>query len=34
MALLPILRYPDPRLRQKCADVEVFDESCASWSPT
>jgi len=27
MALLPILRYPDPRLREKCAPVETFDES-------
>ena len=26
MALLPILRYPDARLRQKCADVVTFDE--------
>jgi peptide deformylase len=25
MAVLPILRYPDPRLRQKCADVTSFD---------
>jgi peptide deformylase len=24
---MPILRYPDARLRQKCVDVEVFDES-------
>ena len=27
MALLPILRYPDPRLRQKCASIDGFDES-------
>jgi peptide deformylase len=27
MALLPILRYPDPRLRTKCARVDQFDES-------
>jgi peptide deformylase len=27
MALLPILRYPDPRLREKCATVDTFDES-------
>ena len=27
MALLPILRYPDMRLRQKCADVVTFDET-------
>jgi peptide deformylase len=27
MALMPILRYPDIRLRQKCADVVTFDES-------
>lgn len=27
MALIPILRYPDARLRQKCADVVTFDES-------
>jgi peptide deformylase len=27
MALLPILRYPDPRLREKCASIDVFDES-------
>jgi peptide deformylase len=26
MALLPILRYPDPRLREKCTPVEAFDE--------
>jgi peptide deformylase len=26
MALMSILRYPDARLRQKCADVQVFDE--------
>jgi peptide deformylase len=26
MAVLPILRYPDPRLRQPCARVETFDE--------
>ena len=25
MALLPILRYPDPRLRQPCRAVETFD---------
>jgi peptide deformylase len=27
MALLPIVRYPDPRLREKCATITVFDES-------
>ena len=27
MAVMPILRYPDARLRQKCADVTAFDES-------
>jgi peptide deformylase len=27
MALMPILRYPDPRLREKCATVEAFDEN-------
>jgi peptide deformylase len=26
MAQLPILKYPDARLRQKCATVEAFDE--------
>lgn len=26
MALLPILRYPDPRLREKSKSVEVFDD--------
>jgi peptide deformylase len=26
MALLPIVKYPDVRLRQKCAPVETFDE--------
>jgi peptide deformylase len=26
MAVLPILRYPDPRLRQKSVDVSVFDD--------
>jgi peptide deformylase len=26
MALMPILRYPDAQLRQKCADVTAFDE--------
>jgi peptide deformylase len=26
MAVLPILRYPDPQLRQKCLPVEKFDE--------
>jgi peptide deformylase len=26
MALLPILRYPDPGLRQKCARVDKFDD--------
>lgn len=29
MALLDILVYPDPRLRNKAAAVEVFDESVA-----
>jgi peptide deformylase len=27
MALMPILRYPDALLRQKCADVTAFDEN-------
>jgi peptide deformylase len=27
MALLPILRYPDPRLREKCASIATFDET-------
>lgn len=27
MALMPILRYPDPRLREKCASIGVFDET-------
>jgi peptide deformylase len=27
MAVLPILRYPDPKLRQKTADVSSFDEA-------
>jgi len=26
MAILPILKYPDPRLREKSAPVEVFDD--------
>lgn len=26
MAVLPILKYPDPRLREKCQPVERFDE--------
>ena len=26
MAQLPIVKYPDVRLRQKCAPVETFDE--------
>jgi peptide deformylase len=26
MAVLPILRYPDPRLRQKSVDVTTFDD--------
>jgi peptide deformylase len=26
MAVLPILRYPDPRLRQKSVDVTLFDD--------
>ncbi|MCR6499528.1 peptide deformylase [Shinella sp. CPCC 101442] len=30
MALLPILRYPDPRLRQACHPVEVFDARLAT----
>lgn len=25
-----IVRYPDPRLRRKCAPIEVFDESLAA----
>jgi peptide deformylase len=27
MALMPILRYPDAQLRQKCVDVTAFDEN-------
>ncbi|HEY0705266.1 MAG TPA: peptide deformylase [Polyangia bacterium] len=27
MAQMPILKYPDARLRQKCATVETFDEN-------
>jgi len=27
MAILEILHYPDNRLRQKCANIEVFDKS-------
>jgi peptide deformylase len=27
MALLPILRYPDPRLRDQCASIDAFDEN-------
>src|SRR5688572_29189966 len=27
MALLPILRYPDPRLREKCGSINTFDET-------
>ena len=27
MALLPILRYPDPRLHKKAASVERVDET-------
>ncbi|WP_421578582.1 peptide deformylase [Shinella sp. M31] len=30
MALLPILRYPDPRLRQPCKPIEIFDERLAA----
>ncbi|MDL2227028.1 peptide deformylase [Deltaproteobacteria bacterium OttesenSCG-928-M10] len=26
MAILPILKYPDPRLREKCEPVTVFDD--------
>ncbi len=29
MAILPILRYPDPRLRQPCRAVETFDARLA-----
>jgi peptide deformylase len=29
MALLPIIRYPDPRLRQPCRAVETFDARLA-----
>ena len=32
MAILPILRYPDPRLRQPCKKVETFDARLASLS--
>src|SRR4051812_21970658 len=27
MPVRPILRYPDPRLRQRAADVTVFDDA-------
>ena len=27
MAVLPILRYPDPRLREKSQTVDKFDDS-------
>ncbi|MFA5121622.1 peptide deformylase, partial [Zavarzinia sp.] len=30
MPLRPIVRYPDPRLRQKAAPVATFDESLAA----
>lgn len=30
MSLLPILLYPDPVLREKCAEVDVFDEELAT----
>lgn len=30
MAILPILSYPDPRLRQPCRAVEVFDTQLAT----
>ncbi len=30
MALLPIVRYPDPRLRQPCKPIEIFDTRLAS----
>lgn len=30
MAILPILRYPDPRLRQPCREVEIFDGRLAA----
>lgn len=30
MALLPILRYPDPRLRQACHPVEAYDTRLAA----
>jgi peptide deformylase len=30
MALLPILEYPDPRLRRDCARVEHFDASLST----
>lgn len=29
MALLPIIRYPDPRLRQPCKAIEAFDARLA-----
>ena len=32
MAILPILRYPDPRLRLPCKRVETFDERLAGLS--
>ena len=30
MAPLPIVRYPDPRLRQPCLAVETFDARLAT----
>lgn len=30
MAILPLLRYPDPRLRTSCRPVEVFDARLAA----
>ena len=30
MAILPLLRYPDPRLRMPCKPVEVFDARLAA----
>jgi peptide deformylase len=30
MAILPILRYPDPRLRLPCKAIETFDERLAT----
>ena len=31
MAILPILSYPDPRLRKKAKPVEVFDAALSTF---